>query len=103
MRAEVELLKADIRGEMDKISKVYKEFIPLKQQLDRKRDEINNYDKAALGYLIHNFYNGCENIFRSIARFFENDFDSLGKRSYKISIASSRFVKKVLVLSPLPL
>ena len=31
------------------------------------------YDRGAVGYLLHNFYNGCENIFQSIARFFEND------------------------------
>lgn len=73
MKAEVELLKADIRDEMNKIGKVYDEFIFLKKKLDQK-EAIDSYDKAAMGYLIHNFYSGCENIFRSIARFFENDF-----------------------------
>ena len=37
------------------------------------------YDRGIIGYLLHNFYNGCENIFRSIARFFEND---LGPQSW---------------------
>lgn len=73
MKAEVELLKADIRDEMNKMTKVYDEFTVLKKDLDHKQ-EINGYDKAAIGYLLHNFYNGCENIFRSIAKFFENDF-----------------------------
>lgn len=36
------------------------------------KETLNNYDKAAVGYLLHNFYNGCENIFKTIARFFEN-------------------------------
>lgn len=31
------------------------------------------YDRGAIGYILHNFYNGCENIFQSIARFFENE------------------------------
>ena len=73
MKAEVELLKADIRDEMKKITRVYNEFINLNGELDLKNEEINNYDKAAMGYLLHNFYSGCENIFRSIARFFENE------------------------------
>lgn len=74
MSAEVELLKSDIRDELKKLEKVFAEFIPLKEALDLKKEKVNSYDKAAIGYLMHNFYNGCENIFRSIARFFENDF-----------------------------
>jgi len=37
------------------------------------KPNISYYDKGGIGYLLHNFYNGCENIFRSIACFFEND------------------------------
>ena len=74
MSAEVELLKSDIRDELKKLEKVFGEFIPLKDTLDLKKEKVNSYDKAAIGYLMHNFYNGCENIFQSIARFFENDF-----------------------------
>lgn len=36
-------------------------------------DDISFYDRGAIGYILHNFYNGCENIFGLIARFFEND------------------------------
>lgn len=32
-----------------------------------------DYDRGAIGYLLHRFYNGCENISRAIARFFGND------------------------------
>ncbi|MCF8104527.1 MAG: hypothetical protein K9K64_03500 [Desulfohalobiaceae bacterium] len=42
-------------------------------------DEVSNYDKMVVGYLLHSFYNGCENMFRSVARFFEND---LGAESW---------------------
>jgi hypothetical protein len=34
---------------------------------------VSDYDRGAIGYLLHNFYNGCENNFRSIVAFFEND------------------------------
>ena len=73
MRADIELLKADIRDEMSKIEKLYQEFIPMTEKLKLSEDEITNYDKVVIGYFMHNFYSGCENIFRSIARFFENE------------------------------
>ena len=64
MRAEIELLKAEIRGEMTKIGRVIGEFTVLKEKLDAQKD-VTSYDKAAIGYFLHNFYNGSENIFRS--------------------------------------
>ena len=42
-------------------------------------DQVPYYDRGAIGYILHSFYNGCENIFNSIARFFEND---LGPQSW---------------------
>lgn len=76
MKADIALLKADIIDEMDKIKKVCNEFSPLIDKLKLSEEEIGNYDKAVIGYLMHNFYGGCENIFRSIARFFENEVSS---------------------------
>jgi len=76
MRADIELLRADIRDEMGKIEKMYREFIPMAKKLKLSENEITNYDKVVIGYFMHNFYSGCENIFRSIARFFENELNA---------------------------
>ena len=73
MAYNIELLKADIADELAKIELVVKEFRRVEDKLDLPPDRVSNYDRGAVGYLLHNFYNGCENIFRSIARFFEND------------------------------
>lgn len=73
MNQNSELLKADIHDELLKIGKIYQEFQDIKPKLDMNAEQITNFDKAAIGYYLHNFYNGCENIFKSIARFFEND------------------------------
>lgn len=73
MAYNIQLLKADIGDEMDRISHVVSEFDRVKEKIDLPSDQVPNYDRGAVGYLLHGFYNGCENIFRSIARFFEND------------------------------
>ncbi|EFI34154.1 conserved hypothetical protein [Desulfonatronospira thiodismutans ASO3-1] len=73
MKAATALLKADIQDELSKLEKVYNEFKSFAPKLDLKDDEMGNYDKIVVGYLLHSFYNGCENIFRSVAAFFEND------------------------------
>ena len=33
-------------------------------------EQVPYYDRGAIGYILHSYYNGCENIFNSIARFF---------------------------------
>ncbi len=71
MLHNVEFLRADVSDELDKLARLAKEFSLVEDKL--AEDELSNYDRGAIGYLLHNFYNGCENIFRSIARFFEND------------------------------
>jgi hypothetical protein len=73
MAYNIQLLKADIADEMNKIRHVVNEFDHVKEKIDLPSDQVPNYDRGAVGYLLHGFYNGCENIFRSIARFFEND------------------------------
>ncbi len=50
-----------------------KEFSSVEKYLEKKEEEMPFYDRGAIGYYLHNFYNGCENIFRCTARFFEND------------------------------
>lgn len=73
MRHNVELLTADLRDELLKLQRLVNEFREATSRVSLTAPEVPNYDRAAIGYLLHNFYNGCENVFRSIARFFEND------------------------------
>ena len=75
MKYSIELLKADIRDELEKLSKLEKEFQAAYEMLGQDKNQIPAYDRGAIGYMLHSFYNGCENIFRSIARFFENDVE----------------------------
>jgi hypothetical protein len=73
MKYGLELLRADIEDELRKIARLEQEFAQAEPKLDLPPDQVGGYDRAAIGYFLHNFYNGCENIFRAIARFFEND------------------------------
>ena len=73
MNYNLELLKADINDELEKLERLEQEFFKVEKMIDLPAEEISYIDRGAIGYLLHNFYNGCENIFRSIARFFEND------------------------------
>jgi len=74
MKYNIDLLKADIADELNKLARLEAEFDKIKDKLGLSEQQITYYDRGAIGYLLHNFYNGCENIFQSIARFFENDF-----------------------------
>ena len=69
----VELLKADVRDELRKIARLREDFAAVEPLLKRDPSEVPFYDRAAVGYYLHSFYNGCEAIFRSVAGFFEND------------------------------
>lgn len=74
MKYNIDFLKADISDELNKLARLEVEFDKIKDKLEFAEEKITYYDRGAIGYLLHNFYNGCENIFQSIARFFENDF-----------------------------
>ena len=74
MTYDFELLKADILKELDNIKIFESEFSKIKNMLRLPAEQVSYYDRGAIGYILHSFYNGCENIFNSIARFFENDF-----------------------------
>lgn len=76
MRQDIALLKADIQEELSRLQRVLEEFKPFEPKLNHSDQEVSNYDKMVVGYLLHSFYNGCENIFRSVARFFENEVES---------------------------
>lgn len=75
MKYSIELLKSDIRDELEKLNKLEKEFQRVQEKLSLDEHQVPAYDRGAIGYILHSFYNGCENIFRSIARFFENDLE----------------------------
>lgn len=68
-----ELLRADVRDELAKIARLELLFASAEPHLALPAEAVSDYDRGAIGYLLHNFYNGCENIFRAIAAFFEND------------------------------
>ena len=73
MKYNLEFLKADICDELEKLNMLKKEFYLIENKLNEPKEKISFYDRSAIGYYLHSFYNGCENIFKSIARFFEND------------------------------
>lgn len=73
MKYNLELLKADIEDELGKLALLQEAFAEIEPKQDLPPEQVNAYHRGAIGYYLHNFYNGCENIFRSIGRFFEND------------------------------
>lgn len=73
MTANLELLRADIEDELARLEQLEQVFASVRDKLDLAPEQVSAYDRGAIGYLLHNFYNGCENIFRRIAAFFEND------------------------------
>ena len=73
MTHNVELLKADIEDELAKLQELRQRFQELRPLLKKPPQDVPFYDRAAMGYNLHRFYNGCETIFTRIARFYEND------------------------------
>ena len=62
MKYDFELLKADILKELDNIKIVEAEFTKINDMLRLPAERVPFYDWKAIGYILHNFYNGCENI-----------------------------------------
>ena len=75
MSPNVALLKADVRDELSKLERLTQDFAGLEDLLAKAPEEVSFFERAAVGYYLHSFYNGCENMFRSIGRFFENDLN----------------------------
>ncbi|MFP4062461.1 MAG: antitoxin [Halochromatium sp.] len=73
MARNPQLLRALIEDELKKLARLEQSFEQIEAKLVLPPDQVPDYDRGAIGYLLHSFYNGCENIFRAIARFFEND------------------------------
>lgn len=77
MKYNLELLKTDIGAELEKLNQLKIEFDnKIEGLLKLEAEAVPNYDRGAVGYVLHTFYNGCENIFRLIAKFFENNIDT---------------------------
>lgn len=75
MKEAFAILKAEIKEEISQLDKVKTEYEVLWQRVNLEnptRDEV-----ILTGFHLHNFYNGSENIFKLIARFFENDLPPL--------------------------
>lgn len=79
MKYNAALLEADIRDELENLKQLSMEYSSIEKLMKLTDEEVTFFDKAATGYFLHNFYNGCENIFGMIDRFFEND---LGPQSW---------------------
>lgn len=69
----INLLISDIQDDLKKIEKLKQEYDYYIDMISS--DEPDTYQKAVIGYYLHNFYNASENIFRNIARAFENQVD----------------------------
>jgi uncharacterized protein YutE (UPF0331/DUF86 family) len=73
MTEEVKIIKtlvSEIRFELGKVMPLKDDMVLLKASFaDSEPDKFNC---SAAGYLLHNFYNGAENIFKSIASVFGN-------------------------------
>ena len=79
MDNRINVLIAKVSSELAKLKK-------LKAQHDsdfpqNPEKEPSYTQKAAIGYNLHNFYNGCENIFRNISEYYENNLS--GSRFHK--------------------
>ena len=83
MTMDLELLKADIQDELRKLERLCADFVGIEDLLQRPESDVSFYDRAAVGYYLHSFYNGCENVFRTIARFFENE---VGQNSWHVDL-----------------
>lgn len=62
LQTRLAILKAEILAELDKLSILAEK---LKTQLDIRPDDLERIESVALR--LHNFYTGCENIFKFIA------------------------------------
>ncbi len=72
MKEKIEILIANIREDLDSIKNIESEY----NCFEKSTDEIpDRYEKMVLGYLMHNFYNACENTLLNIAKTFENNIE----------------------------
>jgi hypothetical protein len=73
MKEKLELLIANLNDDLKSIDKLKAEYDFFMAAIEEKEPDI--YQRAVIGYYLHNFYNACENIFVNIAKTFENSID----------------------------
>jgi hypothetical protein len=74
MDSRVNILAARIINEIEKLKQLHDQH--LADFPETPENEPTNVEKAAIGYTLHNFYNGCENIFRAVSEYYENNLNS---------------------------
>jgi len=70
----VEVLLAEIDSDLQAIENIERDIISLYDSL-KKNERVNDRDKVALGYYLHNLYNAAESILKRMSAFFENSLD----------------------------
>ena len=75
MKERLEVLAADIADDLCSIDRMKTEYDAFVRGVDLGNPTV--YERATIGYYLHNFYNACESIFRSIAVAFENQVDPI--------------------------
>ena len=74
MKEKIKVLIADIKDDLNSLKKIKSDYDLYMKKIDS--DSVpDHFDKMIIGYLMHNFYSGCENIFLNIAKVFENNID----------------------------
>jgi hypothetical protein len=69
MKYTLELLKADLTDELAKLERLAQDFSRIDPMLEQSSAEVSSYDRAAIGYYLHSFYNftfsefSCKNLF----------------------------------------
>lgn len=71
-QGEFAVLKATVRAQVDRIERIY-------QRIDERRAATDMVGLESLGYQLHNLYCAFEDLFRIIARAFENKIDDAGR------------------------
>ena len=61
MKEQIELLKAEIIDDLKSIKKIKSEYDNYTKSLNFENPSWE--EQIVIGYHLHNFYNGCENIF----------------------------------------
>ena len=67
---KIKTLISEIKFELEKVLSLKEDMGLLKESFEH--GEPDRFECSAAGYLLHNFYNGVENIFKSIASVYGN-------------------------------
>lgn len=73
-RIEFNLLKAQIKAQIEEIKKIYNEI-----EDREKQAKENKVILESLGYKLHNLYCAFEDLFKIVAQFFENQVEDLAR------------------------